>query len=484
MSKSVAPTPDRRASRETPPAPTKAGGAYAGLEEEGFFHSLDAPLARQEDGGGLVGSTREGPAEGILLELRGLIEEYLAPRQAPVNVRQLELMRSSYDAEDIMEVVKLILGRQLTMGPEVREFERAWSRWLGAPESVMVNSGSSANLLAVSAFSSPELPAGLRPGDEVIVPAVCWSTTVFPISQCGCVPVVVDVDPETLNIDPGQIEGALSPRTKAIVVVHVLGNPCRMPEIMEIARAHDLLVLEDCCEAHGASIGGRKVGTFGNLSTFSFFFSHHMTTIEGGMISFCDPGRWRDSLISLRAHGWIRGRSDEERWVGECRGFDRRWLFVVLGYNVRATEINAVFGRCQLRRLDRFIANRCATRQYLMARLEPYRALVRTQTELPGHQHSAFGISLLVQPGAPFTRDELQAYLEAHQVQTRPIIAGNMVRHPVMRHMAHRIGAPGGRLLMADIVHRDGLMIGNHHNVTPSQREYVGDLLEDFLSRR
>ena len=484
MSSSVPPAPESRAPREMPAWPPKAEAAYAGMEEEVFFHSLDAPLARQEGGGGLTASKREGPEEGIFIELKGLIEEYLAPRQTPVNSRQLELMRSSYDAEDILEVVKLILGRQLTMGPKVREFERAWSHWLGTSDSVMVNSGSSANLLAFSAFSSPEFPACLRPGDEVIVPAVCWSTSVFPISQCGCVPVVVDVNSATLNIDPAQMREALSPRTKAIVVVHVLGNPCQMPEIMEIARAHGLLVLEDCCEAHGASIWERKVGTFGDLATFSFFFSHHITTIEGGMISSCEPGRWRDSLISLRAHGWIRGRSDEEKWVGEYRGFDRRWLFVVPGYNVRATEINAVFGLCQLGRLNRFIANRCVTRQYLISRLEPYRSLLRTQTELPGHHHSAFGTSLLVQPGAPFTRDELQAYLEDHQVQTRPIIAGNIVRHPVMQHIAHRVGAPDGRLPMADIVHRNGLMIGNHHNVTPSQREYVGDLLEDFLARR
>lgn len=456
---------------------------FAGMEEELFFHTLDAALAKPHEEYTPTTINADNREKGILIEIGRLVEEYLALRWAPVNSRALELMRSSYDAEDILEVLKLVLGHQLTMGPRVAQLEKVWASWLGANASLMVNSGSSANLLGVAAFCSPELSTPLKPGDEVIVPAVCWSTTVFPFVQHGCVPVFVDVDVETLNIDPSQVVAALSPKTKAIAVVHVLGNPCPMPEIMEIARANNLLVLEDCCEAHGASIVGRKVGTFGDIGTFSFFFSHHMTTIEGGMISFSDTHRWKDILISLRAHGWIRGRSDEEDWVARHPDFDRRWLFVSSGYNLRPTEINAVLGLSQLRKLDRFIANRRATHRYISSRLEPYSSLLRTQKAVAGHSHSGFGISMLVQAGAWFTRDQLKVHLEAHGIQTRPVLTGNMLRHPVKRHIAHKVGHPSGRLANADQVHLNGLMVGNHHNVTASQQEYLGDVLEDFLTR-
>jgi CDP-6-deoxy-D-xylo-4-hexulose-3-dehydrase len=410
---------------------------------------------------------------------RAFEEFFLASREA-AGSQQLELMRSSYDAQELTAALDVMMDERMTMGGVTAAFEAEWSAWLGVAASIMVNSGSSANLLALSALAQPGLPSGLRPGDEVILPAVAWSTTVFPVIQVGCVPVFVDVDRDTLNLDPAAVEASVGPRTRAIIVVHLLGNPCDMDRIGAVARRHGLWVVEDCCEAHGARIGGRKVGTFGDLSTFSFFFSHHMTTIEGGMISFRDVSAWRDALISLRAHGWVRGRSDRETWKAAYPDLDDRWLFVSLGYNVRPTDINAAFGRVQLGKLPGFVRSRREVRARLLAGLEGLSPWLRFQRELPGHAHSAFGFAFIVEPGAPFTRGEFQRHLEERGIETRPVVGSNFARQPVMRDIPYRVS---GTLDNADVVHTHGLMIGNHHDVTVAQVDYVVGAIGDFLRR-
>ena len=242
-------------------------------------------------------------ARDLRQAINRLISEYIDVTRQPADPRQLELMRSSYGAEELVAAVDVFLSGQLTMGPHVTIFENDWSSFLPTAFSVMTNSGSSANLLMLSALAFTGTENHLQPGDEVIVPAVAWSTSVFPIAQVGCVPVLVDVNLDTLNIDPDQVERAITPRTRAIMPVHLLGNPCDMHALMDIARRYGLWVIEDCCEAHGASVDGQLVGTFGELAAFSFFYSHHMTAIEGGVVCGSDRARWHDLLISLRAHG-------------------------------------------------------------------------------------------------------------------------------------------------------------------------------------
>lgn len=431
-----------------------------------------AAVARREDE-----STRE-------VELRNNVKQALRDyrrfRDKPVASRQLELIRSSFGEEEFDAALDVIMDDRMTMGARTAEFEGAWTRFLGAGGAVMVNSGSSANLLALAALSSPDAPDGLRPGDEVIVPAVAWSTSVYPIVQMGCVPVFVDVHPETLNLDVDELARAITPKTRAVMAIHLLGNPCEMGRICDLARRHALWVIEDCCEAHGARIADQVVGTFGHLSTFSFFYSHHMTTIEGGMVCFQDKARWLDRLVSMRAHGWVRGRSDRDQWKARHTDIDDRWLFVALGYNLRPTDIHAALGLAQLEKLPMFIRNRRSVRRRILGLLDGKSPWLRYQVERPGHTHSAFGFSFLVDPKAPFTREAFQAYLEANRIQTRPIVGSNFARQPVMGTVPHRIH---GTLPNADLVHYHGLMVGNHHDVTVSQAAYLAEVVLDFLDR-
>ena len=295
------------------------------------------------------------------------MERYLAEvsPDIPLDEQQIGLANSSYGMEEYWAAMKVLLSGRITMGDRTREFEQKWSEWQGASRSVMVNSGSSANLLALSALASPGIENPLGPGDEVIVPAVAWSTSIFPVVQIGCIPVFVDVDPETFNISLSEIKRAISSRTRAILAIHVLGNPCEMQELAEIARDNRLYLIEDCCESHGAEIGGRKVGAWGDFGTFSFFFSHHLTTGEGGMVSVQDRKRWGDLLSSLRAHGWIREREDQKKWIErQYPEIDPRWLFVEAGYNLRPTELASAFGLVQMEKLNDFIRSRQAIRRF------------------------------------------------------------------------------------------------------------------------
>ncbi|MEZ0373885.1 MAG: DegT/DnrJ/EryC1/StrS family aminotransferase, partial [Candidatus Sericytochromatia bacterium] len=366
-------------------------------------------------------------------------------------------------------------------------FEQAWNKWNSAEASLMVNSGSSANLLALSALAAPASAHPIRPGDEVLVPAICWSTSVFPIVQIGAVPVLVDVDPLTLNMSLAAIEQAIGPKTRGIVVIHVLGNPCPMREIMELARRHDLLVLEDCCEAHGARVGGVRVGNFGDLASFSFFLSHHMTTIEGGMVCMQDPARWRDLLVSQRAHGWIRGRSDEADWKARYPGLNGGWIFVESGYNLRPTEMHAAIGLSQLQRLDGWIARRQAIHASWLSEIESrWGEDFQLQHCLPDHEASPFGFAMIVKAGSRLEPAEIQAFLHAKGIFTRPLIAGCFSRQPVWPQLGGRcVSADGSDSLpMAENAHERGFMIGLHQDLSDAAVEFLVQQLADCMHGR
>ncbi len=411
-------------------------------------------------------------------ELRRLVASALRNRRESSTHEALELCRSTLGEEELLAAIDVLLDGHLTMGPQTETFENEWSSWLPTDFSLMVNSGSSANLVMLSALTFPGAPEGLRPGDEVILPAVGWSTSLFPISQTGCVPVLVDVDRDTLNLSPEKVEEAVTDKTRAILAIHLLGNPCDISALQAIADRHGLYLLEDCCEAHGASIDGRRVGTFGSLASFSFYYSHHMTSIEGGMVCGQDRSTWRDVLVSQRAHGWIRGRSDHDQWAQNYPDIDPRWLFATTGYNVRPTDLNAAIGRVQLRKLSGFVEQRVAIRRRLLDRLRRYESWLAVQRELPGHRHSAFGLSLMVRPEAPFGRKALQAFLEARRIETRPIVGGNLARQPVMQYVRHRLGGP---LSNADLIHHNGLMIGNHADLTAVQEDHLIACIAEFM---
>ncbi|MDQ7827801.1 MAG: DegT/DnrJ/EryC1/StrS family aminotransferase [Armatimonadota bacterium] len=366
------------------------------------------------------------------------------------------------------------------MGEKVKQFERLFAAYLGVRHAVMVNSGSSANLIALSLLSHPELANHLRAGDEVIVPAVPWSTTVFPVLQVGAIPVFVDVDLETFNISIEEIEKAITPRTRAVIVVHLLGRPVDMDAVLAVAQEHGLFVIEDACEAPGAMVHGRKVGTFGDVATFSFFFSHHISTIEGGLV-VTNNDDFADLARSLRAHGWVREMIAREAWAARCPDFDPRFLFVTAGYNFRPTEIQGAFGIHQMEKLEAYIEIRRANAAYWRDHLSPYQDRLAIADEHAGGRHVWFSYPLRILPGAGFGRRELARALEANGIETRPIMAGNMAAQPVMRLYGHRrVGA----LSNAAEIGRNALLFGNHHGVTEEDRAYIVSCITSFLRHR
>ena len=376
------------------------------------------------------------------------------------------------DAE-VNEAIDSLKSGMLTMGVKVKRFEEMWADYIGVEHAVMVNSGSSANLLALSCL-------GLQPGDEVITPALTWATTVFPIAQVGAVPVLVDVDLDTYNIGLWEIERALSPRTKAIMPVHLLGNPCHLRNIRLIADHENLRVVEDACEAHGATLDGHKVGQWGDLATFSFFFSHHISTIEGGMI-VTNNEKIADRCRSLRSFGWARPMADFPDLAKRYPHIDPRFLFLNAGYNFRPTELQGGFGIHQLPRLEGFIQQRRETAAYWnreLVRLGGYSDYIQLQEERPGTRHVWFAYPILVRPGAPFTRNQLQAFLENKGVETRQIEAGNMAIQPAMQQIKHRIA---GSLANSEYIHSNAFFIGVHHGIGPEEREAVVGYFKEFF---
>ena len=422
------------------------------------------------------------PNDGARHALQHLVRECLAeqePREFVPGETRIPLITPSYGADEVWEALDSMLSGRVTMGEKVARFEAAFARYIGVRHGVMVNSGSSANLLALSAFTSGGVERPLPPGDEVITPAVTWATTVWPIAQAGLLPVLVDVEAESFNIDPEQIERAITPRTRAIMLVHLLGRPVAMDAIGEIARRHELRIVEDACEAHGAMHRHRKVGGLGDAGTFSFYFSHHITTIEGGII-VTDSDELADAARALRAFGWARDLGDADAIARANPEIDPRYLFVASGYNLRPTELQAAFGLHQLRRLDGFVEQRRANARYWSERLAGVSPYLTPQTEAPGSRHAWFAYPLTVTAGAPFARSDLVAHLEARGVETRPVMAGNIAEQPAMDALPHRIV---GDLRNARAIHRRSFFFGNHAGIGEQERAAIVDYLEDFVAR-
>ena len=409
-------------------------------------------------------------------DIGGLVEEFFAIDPGPEDPLACPLSVPLYGAHEVAEAVNILLSRRVTMGSRVQAFEREFARYIGAEHAVMVNSGSSANLLAVSALTAQVTPQGLYPGDEVIVPAVTWPTTITPIIQNGCVPVFVDIDPDTLNLQPGELERAWSPRTRAVFVVHLLGNPVRMAEVMEFARERDLWVIEDTCESLGTTIGEEKAGAIGDVGTFSFYFSHHITTIEGGML-ITDHARIADLARSMRAHGWTRGLSNREELETASPWIDPRFLFVHIGYNLRPMELQAAFGSVQLSKLDGFNDARRSIADRLLAELADLGDELSFVTEQPGGRSTWFGFAVITKDAE--TRKALSKHLEAAGIETRPLVAGNLAVQPAFRDSPHRAV---GSLANASSIGQRALYIGNHPDVDEPKLEHIVETFRSFFA--
>lgn len=385
--------------------------------------------------------------------------------------RRVKLHEPTFGDEEIVAAVAVMKSTMVTMGEVVRAFESEFS----ANPAVMCNSGSSANLLAIAALCNPASKSRLKPGDEVIVSALSWSTTIWPLVQYGLIPVIVDIDPDTLNIDPNCVEAALSPKTRAIMPVHVYGNPCDMSGLTQIANRVGLYLIEDCCEALGATYAGDPVGTFGQLATFSFYFSHHISTMEGGMVTTYSPSL-ADRVRSLRSHGWDRGIANPPEQ--ETEYLDPRFTFIHAGYNLRPTEVQAAMGRVQLPKLGRFVAARYLAANMLKERLLPYQDTILPQMETENGKSSWFGFPINVRWDAPFTASDLRKHFEFRGIETRAMICGNIARQPAMQHFPHRVH---GTLKNADHIMKNAFSIGCHQNMGPDDCKYIGDVLDEFM---
>jgi CDP-4-dehydro-6-deoxyglucose reductase, E1 len=420
------------------------------------------------------------PRPALAAQIRALVEQYLAlPAPHRPGEARLPLHVPSYGADEVNEAIESLLSTQVTMGDRVRRFEALWAEYLGVAEAVMVNSGSSANLVAAAALVNPAFPRRLVSGDEVLVPAVAWSTTYYPLVNVGLVPVLVDVDLDTFTIDPAAAARAVSPRTRALMAVHLLGNACDMRALGALAARHDIVIVEDACEAHGAKFEGKMVGTLGAMGTFSFYFSHHISTIEGGMLVTDDPAL-ADLARVLRSHGWTRDVKRKPRIVDPP--IDERFLFVNLGYNLRPMELQGAFGLHQVAKLEGFIKIRRDNVEYWNAGLRRHARWLR---ECPGREASGsrsvwFGYPISVRPEAPFSRDDLVRFLEGRGIATRPIMAGNFRDQPAIDLFPHRIAGP---LPNAELIMRQSFFIGNHHAISERDRAYVVDCLDDFMAR-
>ena len=383
------------------------------------------------------------------------------------------LSQSSWDEAEVAALHRVIDSGQFTMAHETRTYEEAFARYLDTPFCVGVNSGSTANLLMVAALMYRKTRP-LRPGDEVIVPAVSWPTTYYPLDQYGLHLKFVDIDPHTLNYDLDALERAVTARTRLVMVVNLLGNPNDFDRIRSICDSHNIEFIEDNCESLGARFGGRQCGTHGLMGSFSGFFSHHISTMEGGVICTADE-ELQHILLCLRAHGWTRNLPKHNHVTG-VKGddpFEESFNFVLPGYSVRPLEMSAAVGIEQIAKLPGFIRERRENADQFLALMQQYPQF-QVQRELG--ESSWFGFSLVVRPDAGFERRDVVRAFQAGGIACRPIVAGNFAKNPVMKWLDHEIA---GELTGADNIDTNGLFIGNREG----DLTFELGVLDDVLSR-
>ena len=392
-----------------------------------------------------------------------------------------------FDEQELVAAVDAVLDFWLTLGPHGEAFERALADYVGTRHAVVVNSGSSANLVAFASLTSPQLDRPLRPGDEVLTVAAGFPTTVAPIIQYGCVPVFVDVRLDTANVRVDRLADAVGSRTRAVVLAHTLGNPYDLEAVTDLARRHELYLVEDNCDALGAAFKGRKTGTFGDLATQSFYPPHHLTMGEGGAV-LTGSGRLKRIAESFRDWGrdcWCASGKDNTcnkrfDWqLGDLpRGYDHKYIYSHLGYNLKPLDLQAAIGLMQLKKMDAFVGARRANHARLKAALAPYQDFLILPEATPESDPSWFGLLLTVRDGSPFSRRELVQYLEDRQIQTRLLFGGNLLRQPAFRGVAHRVV---GGLENTDKIMNDAFFVGVYPGLSEAMLGYVAEVFADFF---
>jgi len=395
-----------------------------------------------------------------------------------------------YDEREVKLAVEASLDFWLTLGPYGKRFERELARIVGVRHATLCNSGSSANLLALSALTSPKLERPLRPGDEVLTVAAGFPTTVNPIIQNGCVPVFVDVEPGTYGPDPQKLADAVSERTRAVMIAHTLGNPFDLDAVTDLCRRRGLYLVEDNCDSLGSLYAGRFTGSFGDLATQSFYPPHHISMGEGGAVltsnalfrtlveSFRDWGRdcWcesgRDNTCGKR-FAWKLG--------GLPEGYDHKYIYSHVGYNLKPTDIQAAIGVAQLEKLADFGARRRRNWQLLRDGFAPYEDFFELPRATAKADPSWFGFLFLVRETAPFTRLELTRRLEDRKIQTRTLFGGNLTKQPAYEGRQFRVS---GSLETSDRVMTQGIFLGVYPGLDDERLRYVLDVLREFMRER
>jgi len=425
-----------------------------------------------------------------------LVREYWKERGAQrfkAGETYLPAAKAYYDAKEVNALVSASLDMKWVDGEITRQFEKEMAKYLGVRFAIMTNSGSSANLLAISALTSALFQSNrLQPGDEVITVAAGFPTTVNPIIQIGLVPVFVDVNVGTYNTTPYMVDQAITEKTRAIFIAHTLGNPYDIDEIKEIAKLHNLWVIEDICDALGAEFDGRKVGTFGNVSTTSFYPAHLMAVGEGGMV-FTDSPMIAKAVRSFRDWGrscWCLPGKDNtcgKRFDQVCQGdlpdgFDHKYIYSHIGYNLKSTDLQAAIGLEQLKKLPDFIEDRQYNWEYLRdqfkaKKLDKFFVL---PTQLQKSKPAWFGYVLTIRDSCKFTRNELVKYLEEKKIGSRNLFGGNLTKQPAYNGLNWRISDTVSGLPHTDIIMGRTFWIGCHPSMTKRMLDYMVDMIVEF----
>jgi CDP-6-deoxy-D-xylo-4-hexulose-3-dehydrase len=380
------------------------------------------------------------------------------------------LASSTWGTEEINAIHQVISEDSYTMGQKVTEFENNYAQYLNVKHCLMVSSGSTANLLATAALFFTKEPM-LKRGDEVIVPAVSWSTTYFPLQQYGLKLKFVDIDIETLNYDLEALNQAINSDTRMIMAVNLLGNPNDFDLINEMIVDKDILLIEDNCESLGAEYKGKKTGTFGIMGTFSSFYSHHIATMEGGIIAVDDDELYH-ILLSLRAHGWTRNLPEMNYVSNKSKDpFLESFRFVLPGYNVRPLEMSGAIGIEQLKKLENFIKVRRDNALLFQKLFSDHKDFI-IQKEVG--KSSWFGFSLIIREKSSILLSELREKLDNNYVEYRPIVTGNFTKNEVMKYFEYSIHKD---LKNADFLDANGLFVGNHHIPLQDELQYLYELL-------
>ena len=343
------------------------------------------------------------------------------------------LIENPYRKQDIHQAIKVLKSKKLTIGPITDQFEKLFTKKLKSKFSLMVNSGSSANLLALQCLINPYRKKRLKPGDEVLLPSLCWSTSLWPIIQSGLKPKFVDIDLETLNINLEDLKKKINNKTKAILIVHVLGNCSNMDELMKIIKKNKLILIEDTCESLGTTYKNKHLGTFGEFSSFSFYSSHQISSGEGGMIC-CKNADDYEILRSLRAHGWSRGLKNERKIALANKHLDSRFIFYNSGFNLRSTDIAASIGLNQFKDLNKFIISRKENRNKILSYFKKSKKIIENIRVIHENKYvsaSWFGIPILL--SRKINRNKFLKKIEKKGIETRPIISGNFLKQPSIK---------------------------------------------------